>query len=79
MIGARGTDTATGGPMLILGLTHENLTRLKDGKPMLLRTETHPFVPEGWTITIIAGGSDREIMSWLQTPDTEVRGYTEPS
>lgn len=79
MIGARGTDRETGDTLLVLGLTAANVTRLQHGEPMLLRHATHPFIPEGWTVTIIAGPDDRTLAAWLQSPDTKVTPYEEPS
>jgi hypothetical protein len=73
MIGARGTD-GDGGTLLVLGLLPENLTRLQAGQPIHLRHETHPFIPEGWTV-VIASGSVEELAHQLKQPNTVVRAY----
>ncbi len=79
MIGARGTDTETGGEVLVFGLTFDNLDRLRNGQPMLLRESTHPFIPKGWTVTLIAGPDERTLVAWLQQPDTTITPFKEPS
>lgn len=77
MIGARGHNDQ-GDELIVLGLTTENVRRLQDGKPMLLRSETHPFVPAGWVITILVGPDEDTLARWLRQPGTDVRRWEEP-
>lgn len=78
MIGARGTDGA-GNQLLVLGLTWDNLDRLRLGQPAFLTNATHPFIPAGWNVTIIAAQDERTLIAWLKQPDTDVRPYTDPT
>lgn len=77
MIIARGS-TSEGKDLLLLGLSNENLRGLVSGKPIKLNAETHPGMPEGLTIGIIYGQTEREMYNELRKigfigPETKVK------
>lgn len=77
-----------GGEYLLLGLTTENLRRLKQGQPIRLTTETHGAgVPLGWRILLVHGETEKDLVNALRdagvmSADTKVqampRGAKEP-
>jgi len=67
-----------GGEILMLGLSHENLRRIHDGKPLHVRREAHgDGIPEGWEIVIFTGKDEFEMQRVFQEggligPETKV-------
>lgn len=76
MIIARGTSPS--GESLTLGLSHRNIEKLLEGKPILLRRSTHgDGVPEGWEIVIFCGETEDTMAATLKSigaigPDTTI-------
>jgi len=65
MIIARATEE--GDEMLILGLSEENVKRLKGGKPMYLTRKTHgDGIPAGWRIMIFTGKDERTMAEMVK-------------
>lgn len=66
-------------PILLLGLSRANLERLQAGDPIVLTRKTHgEGIPEGWTISIMFGETEREMVKALSRaaligPDTEFK------
>lgn len=59
--------TADSGKHLFLGLSFENLRRLKEGHPIHLTRQSHGMaVPEGMSIIIAAGESEQAIAEMLK-------------
>lgn len=66
MIIARASDAGKG-EFLILGLSRKNLDRLTDGQPIRMTPQTHgDGVPAGWTINILFGETEGQIVKDLQ-------------
>lgn len=76
MIIARTTIETT--QFILLGLSRVNIHRLMEGKPILLRRETHGAgVPEGWTIGITFGETELQMKKELEDagllgPETKI-------
>ena len=63
-------DKPDGTRILMLGLSRGNIGRLLDGKPMLLKRETHgDGVPEGWEICVVFGETEQAIVDLLSKAD----------
>lgn len=64
----------TGGQLLVLGLSYENLKRLKEGQPIFLSRKTHGLtIPPNINIVILAGETEdtmKEMMVDLIGKDT---------
>lgn len=65
MIIAR-ADTKDGKPLLLFGLSKENITRLMDNQPIRMQPDTHPGIPEGWSIMIMYGETEASIALQLR-------------
>ena len=76
MIIARGTGKKA--ELLLLGISHKNIENLLEGKPMVLRRESHgDGVPEGWEIVIFTGETEESMAKSLQDggvigPETKI-------
>lgn len=65
MIIARGTNDKA--ELLVLGLSHKNIEKLLEGKPMVLRRESHgDGIPEGWEICIFVGETEEAMARVLK-------------
>ncbi len=67
----------SGKKRLILGLSVGNLRKLEEGKPMRLRPETHPGIPEGLEIVILYGLTEQTMKCEMEQagligPETKV-------
>lgn len=52
--------------VLVLGVTRENLERLTAGRPIHLRAESHPGIPEDLAIAIVYGETGADIVKQLR-------------
>jgi len=55
-----------GKQIIVLGLSYENLKRLRDGKPIHVRSDVHAGFPENLAIMIFAGATERAMAEQLQ-------------
>lgn len=66
MIIGRGTQADGTGELLMLGLSFENLRRLRQGEPIRMTPESHgPGVPLGWKILIVAAETEEALVAAL--------------
>jgi hypothetical protein len=53
--------------VLLLGMSHENVTRLLSGQPIRLRRVSHgDGIPEGWDILIFCGETEQSMRQELE-------------
>jgi len=66
MIVGRGEKAGGAVQVLILGLSRQNVEKLTQGKPMLVRREIHGAgVPPGWEIAIVFGETEQALVDEL--------------
>lgn len=63
--------------MLIVGLSKENIRRLQEGQPIVIRRGVHgEGVPKGWQITLLVGEPDEIARQFKEAgmikPDTKI-------
>lgn len=68
---------ANGVEILILGLSRANVNLLLAGKPIGMKPETHPGIPDGMEICIMFGETELAMKDTLMasaaiTPDTKI-------
>jgi hypothetical protein len=64
----------SGRTMIILGLSHANLERLKAGKPIAMTPMTHPVLPPDIEFYIFAGETEEAMTQMLQDGGIDLRG-----
>lgn len=53
-------------PLLMLGLSRVNIERLQANEPMMITRKAHgDGIPEGWTIVIMFGETEQEMVKAL--------------
>lgn len=52
--------------IVLLGITDENILRMKRGQPVYVRAESHSGFPEDLSIAIIYGATEDEITKQLE-------------
>ena len=73
------TNRVNGTPLLLLGLSRENVKRMMEGKPIFLTRATHgPAIPEKLNIGIMFGETEDAIVEQLRQigtigPETQFR------
>ena len=80
MIIGRGEWKEGDGPVLILGMSHENIARLLKGEPILLSRETHgDGIPDGWKIFILVGKTEEDLAKMLKPAiDDQTQIFRDP-
>lgn len=61
------SDLEAEGTLLVLGLSHENIKRLQDGKPIRVTRESHGLaVPAGLKLVIFTGETEASMEADLR-------------
>lgn len=70
MIKASG-ETSDGSPLLLIGLSHENLTRLVANEPIMFKTAELGL--PGMTVVVMAGRTEEEMADLIRGHGIDVR------
>ena len=60
------TENPSGRRFIILGLTRENVKRLTEGQPILVRAESHAGFPSELVVSIFFGETERQLTDQIQ-------------